>query len=109
MHENEKDGTYARNLSVHNSKRRTIGEELFLVYLKRRSPADEEEDEEPPTERRRKMSIGEELFNIHLKRSCHNHNESDIDDAPKPLVPETKEELCENKPTENRPNVGRSN
>lgn len=56
---------------AHNREKKTIGEELFLIYLKRRSPEDveEEQEEERPTKRRATASIGEELYLIHLKRS----------------------------------------
>lgn len=52
--------------------KRSIGEELFLVHLKRKSPEDDEEDhdeEEKHVRRRVGKSIGEELYQIHLKRS----------------------------------------
>ena len=56
-------------MSSNNSKnKRTIGEELYLVYLKRRTPEEEDLDEEHH-HRKRSRSIGEELYSIHLKRS----------------------------------------
>eukprot|EP01083_Nonionella_stella_P105901 304911_1 len=53
-----------------NNRKRTVGEELYLVYLKR-SQGQEDEDEEQvePIRRRRKISIGEELYSVHLRRS----------------------------------------
>lgn len=53
-----------------NNRKRTVGEELYLVYLKRSQGQEEEEEEEvEPIRRRRKISIGEELYSVHLKRS----------------------------------------
>ena len=50
------------------SEKRTIGEELYLIHLKRQSEREEEYDgDEIP--RKRSRSIGEELYEIHLRRS----------------------------------------
>lgn len=84
--------------SVQENKR-TVGEELFLVHLKRKAPKDEEEDydEEPPIERKRKSSIGEELYQVHLKRSCHDLQCETDTNVPK-CEDENKEECSENNP-----------
>mmetsp|Transcript_16874 Transcript_16874/g.41097 ORF Transcript_16874/g.41097 Transcript_16874/m.41097 type:complete len:98 (+) Transcript_16874:248-541(+) len=58
-------------------KSTTIGEELFLVHLRRnersQETAGEEEHGDTPAElkegRKRASSIGEELWQVHLKRS----------------------------------------
>jgi len=57
-------------------EKKTIGEELFLIHLRRnerkRSMVDEDSDAEEIDERlprKRSRSIGEELFLVHLKRS----------------------------------------
>jgi hypothetical protein len=54
--------------------KRTAGEELFLVHLRRtNSPhhdhAEDEDDHDYEIPRKRSRSIGEELFLAHLKRS----------------------------------------
>jgi len=52
------------------TKKKTIGEELFLIHLKQESSKEENEkslDEALP--RKRSRSIGDELYEIHLKRS----------------------------------------
>ena len=54
--------------------KRTAGEELFLVHLRRtNSPhhdhAEDEDDHDYEIPRKRSRSIGEELFLTHLKRS----------------------------------------
>lgn len=69
---NEVNSNRIPTMTSMNNHKRTIGEELFLIYLKRRSPEEEEEDRdiEHHTEvRKRSKSIGEELFGVHLKRS----------------------------------------
>jgi len=64
----------------------SLGEELFLIHLKRTTmtqdanPEDVEDDhdyEKPP--RHPKKSIGEELFEVHLKRSKGMEPDYDID------------------------------
>ncbi len=70
-------------------RKKTIGEELFLVYLKRKGLENDEDDfdEVRPTERKRKISIGEELYQIHLKRSSNDaDNDTDMN------VPHCQEE-----------------
>ena len=50
------------------SEKRTIGEELYLIHLKRQREHEEDYNiVEIP--RKRSRSIGEELYEIHLKRS----------------------------------------
>jgi|EP00979_Chaetoceros_neogracilis_P008274 hypothetical protein len=57
-------------MTTSNDCKKTIGEELFLVYLKRRLPEEEEEDLDlEPHRRVRSRSIGQELYEVHLKRS----------------------------------------
>ena len=57
-------------MNTNNDHKMTIGEELFLIYLKRRLPEEEEEDHDVEPERRvRSRSIGQELYEVHLKRS----------------------------------------
>eukprot|EP01083_Nonionella_stella_P017809 49892_1 len=51
------------------NKRKTIGEELWLVHLKRYQASPEDFDIVSPR-RKRSKSIGEELYEVHLKR-CH--------------------------------------
>ena len=51
-------------------KPQTIGEELYLVHLRRHAgeePKEEDYDHEHP--RKRMHDIGEELWEVHLKRS----------------------------------------
>jgi len=51
-----------------DNRKSTVGEELYLVYLKR-SQGQEDEEQVEPIRRRRKISIGEELYSVHLRRS----------------------------------------
>lgn len=60
--------------AVVKSDSQTLGEELFLVHLRRqRNRIDSDDDgwneEEKTPERKRSKSIGEELFEVHLTRS----------------------------------------
>mmetsp|Transcript_12342 Transcript_12342/g.17753 ORF Transcript_12342/g.17753 Transcript_12342/m.17753 type:complete len:126 (+) Transcript_12342:114-491(+) len=59
--------------AVVKSNSQTLGEELFLVHLRRQrnidSDDDERNEEEKAPERKRSKSIGEELFGVHLTRS----------------------------------------
>ena len=49
-----------------NKDKKTIGEELWLIHLKRHITTPEDYD---VPKRKRTKSIGEELYQIHLKRS----------------------------------------
>lgn len=49
-----------------NERKKTAGEELWLIHLKRHIPSPEDYD---VPKRKRTRSIGEELYQIHLKRS----------------------------------------
>ena len=65
-----------------SSHKRTAGEELFLVYLKRRAMEDIEDDievEEHHCARKRSRSIGQELYEVHLKRSQGMNPNEDLD------------------------------
>lgn len=70
----------------------TVGEELFLVHLRRCDGKSQLEDRDLPPEltegrKRRADSIGEELWQVHLKRS--RGVDDDIDVAgPEQVVPE---------------------
>ena len=50
-----------------DNKKKTIGEELWLVHLKRYRINPEDYDTIPP-KRKRSKSIGQELYDVHLKR-----------------------------------------
>jgi hypothetical protein len=52
----------------HDDHKKTVGEELFEVYLRRRTPEDLDPDEHHE-KRVRTKSAGEELYEIHLRRS----------------------------------------
>ena len=49
------------------NRKKTIGEELWLVYLKRYHPTPEDVDL-PERRTKRKKTIGQELYEVHLKR-----------------------------------------
>ena len=49
-----------------NEDKKTVGEELWLIHLKRHTPTLEDYD---VPKRKRAKSIGQELYQIHLKRS----------------------------------------
>ena len=53
------------------TEKTTIGEELYLIHLKRRSGNDDNDEIsiEDPLPRKRSRSIGEELYEVHIKRS----------------------------------------
>ena len=54
------------------NQKKTIGEELYLVDLRRRSgtePKEEDYDRTESPNRKRAHSVGEELWEVHLKRS----------------------------------------
>ena len=63
----------------------SLGEELFLIHLKRTTmtqdanPEDVEDDHDYEKPRHPKKSIGEELFEVHLKRSKGMEPDYDID------------------------------
>jgi hypothetical protein len=62
----------------------SLGEELFLVHLKRTTapdphPEDAEDDHDYVKPRKPKKSIGEELFEVHLKRSKGLEPDYDVD------------------------------
>jgi hypothetical protein len=63
----------------------SLGEELFLIHLKRTTltqdanPEDVEDDHDYERPRHPKKSIGEELFEVHLKRSKGLEPDYDID------------------------------
>jgi len=62
---------------VNTTEKKSTGEELYLVHLKRKgNRSDDEDDRDHPT-RKRSCSIGEELYSIHLKRSTCFNPESD--------------------------------
>eukprot|EP01083_Nonionella_stella_P226534 804385_1 len=48
---------------------KTVGEELWLVHLKRQKYEDDDTYDRIPRKRRNHKSVGEELYEIHLKRS----------------------------------------
>lgn len=51
-------------------QKRTVGEELYLVHLRRSNPKDNDDrDVETFSEKERVRSLGDELFSVHLKRS----------------------------------------
>lgn len=60
---------FTRSTMNHNhvDHKKTIGEELFEVYLRRRTPEDSDLDDHE--KRVRTKSVGEELYEIHLRRS----------------------------------------
>jgi len=65
---------------VNDSKKKSTGEELYLVHLKRQGPEGDDQDDRDRLPRKRSCSIGEELYSIHLKRSEafdseHEHHE----------------------------------
>ena len=69
------------------TKAETVGEELYLVHLRRHEgeePKVEDFDftttRTPHTTRDRSLSAGEELWRIHLKRSRGEEGEDDKDD-----------------------------
>lgn len=69
----------------------TMGEELYLVHLKRvhdEPPSADDYDYAPPspTSRKRSCSAGEELWNVHLKRSRGMEPDLDLDPEEKPAV-----------------------
>lgn len=49
--------------------RPTVGEELFLVHLRRCRDEEDDHDHEEGPRKRSASTIGEELWEIHLKRS----------------------------------------
>lgn len=70
--------------SIHKPKPSTLGEELFLIHLRRDSHMHDDPDEDDdierlqpgdplmsckPPQRKRAKSIGEELYEVHVKRS----------------------------------------
>ena len=62
----------------------SLGEELFLVHLKRTTapdqhPEDAEDDHDYDKPRKPKKSIGEELFEVHLQRSKGLEPDYDVD------------------------------
>ena len=63
----------------------SLGEELFLIHLKRTTmtqdanPEEVEDDHDYEKPRHPKKSIGEELFEVHLKRSKGLEPDYDID------------------------------
>jgi hypothetical protein len=62
----------------HEDHKKTIGEELFEVYLRRRTS--EDSDLEGHHERRvRTKSVGEELFEVHLRRSKGINPDNDLE------------------------------
>ena len=74
---------------TNSDPKKTIGEELFLVYLKRRLPEEEEEDlDVEPHRRVRSRSIGQELYDVHLKRS-EGMGEDYSNDFPIPTSPKS--------------------
>lgn len=65
---------------THEDHKKTIGEELFEVYLRRRTPEEARDYDEQHHERRlRTKSIGEELYEIHLRRSKGIELDKDIE------------------------------
>ncbi len=70
-------------------KPETVGEELYLVHLRRHEgeePRPEDFDMESLTTKKRSYSIGEELWKVHVKRSrgvdCK-EEENDAQETPK--------------------------
>ena len=61
-----------------NKNKITVGEELYLIYLKRRIAEEEEDDHEKAPARKRTRSIGDELYSVHLKRSQGMHLDADM-------------------------------
>jgi hypothetical protein len=62
----------------------TLGEELFLVHLSRRSgepPSVDDFDFESPRKKPRAESIGEELWNVHVRRSQNMEPDLDVDEC----------------------------
>ena len=60
----------------------TIGEELYLVHLRRRAGTETaEEDFDRVKPRKREHDVGEELWEVHLKRSRGREEEGDGEDA----------------------------
>jgi len=58
---------------VNETGKKSTGEELYLVHLKRLGESSDDEDDRDHPPRKRSCSIGEELYSIHLKRSkCFN-------------------------------------
>ena len=60
-----------------NSGKRTPGEELYLVHLRRLR--EEEDDHDHLPRKRRSSSVGEELWEIHKRRSQGMEGDSDRD------------------------------
>ena len=53
-----------------DANRRSAGEELYLIHLRREQGRERQEDDfDSETPRKRAHSLGEELWEIHLKRS----------------------------------------
>jgi hypothetical protein len=64
---------------MHEDHKKTIGEELFEVYLRRRTPDEASDHDEHHERRLRTKSIGEELYEIHLRRSKGIELDKDIE------------------------------
>lgn len=72
--------TRSKTNNHHIDHKKTVGEELFEVYLRRSKPeGDESNNEGHIKNRERVKSIGEELFDIHLKRSRGIELDGDVD------------------------------
>lgn len=62
--------TRSKTSNNHMSHKKTIGEELYQVHLRRKTAERvDSSDNKHDTARKGTKSIGEELFHIHLKRS----------------------------------------
>ena len=65
------------------NRKRTVGEELFLIHLSRfkeATEADYDHEDRPP--RKPAMTVGEELWRIHCKRSQGLPQEEEEDEPP---------------------------
>ena len=70
------------------SCRRSVGEELYLVHLRREQGRERSEDDfDCATPRKRAHSVGEELWDIHLKRSRGLDPDVDAEDPPSSTSP----------------------
>jgi len=64
---NQEKHSFIQTMAITECKKKTAGEELWLIHLKRFQPTSEDFDMILP-KRKRSKSIGQELFEVHLTR-----------------------------------------
>lgn len=79
----------------HQVKAETVGEELYLIHLRRSAGISNEDDTELQPGRKRAHSVGEELYLVHLRRSAgldmeNDHYENEKNNKRMPVVVPTK-------------------